>query len=181
MLRTDHGAMIAFSQGLSRSPHWPLRERAFASSHPNCPLCSPEYWGKVGIQVHHVHAFHICVLLGRADLELDFRNMESLCETEAEKPAPNHHLIVGHLDDFQVNNEDLFTDILIYSGMTGDQIKAVPAFVSKIRNRPKPFGAWTLGERQRYRTLLDDTLPVDRALISAFFPSGLPAALVPLT
>jgi hypothetical protein len=107
--------------------------------------------------------------------------MESLCETEAEKPAPNHHLIVGHLDDFQVNNEDLFTDILIYSGMTGDQIKAVPAFVSKIRNRPKPFGAWTLGERQRYRTLLDDTLPVDRALISAFFPSGLPAALVPLT
>ena len=54
--------------------------------------------------MHHIFPFHYCIALGRPDLELDDRNLITLCEDEAGKPGQNHHLLVGHLDDFESSN-----------------------------------------------------------------------------
>jgi hypothetical protein len=79
----------------------------------------------VGLQVHHIFPFHYCRLLGRPDLELDLRNLVTLCEDEAGRPGENHHLLVGHLDDFQSSNLDVVRDATTtFFGMVSAAIRA---------------------------------------------------------
>ena len=112
--------------------------------------------------------FMFVCYLDEGDLELDPRNYRKLCETEANRPAPNHHLVLGHEDDFQVNNEDVVTDITRYKGMDGKLILAEATFAQKVTNRPKPFPQWSAKERVDYRAMLDATLPPDPILCKRY-------------
>ena len=170
----DHGQAVAIAHGAGpRSSHWPAVEKAFAQGHPNCEICNPSNYGKVKIQVHHRFAFHVCVLLGRADLEIDPRNLHSLCEDEQGEKAENHHLIVGHYLDFQVNNDNLLQDIIDFKGQSGITIRANIGFSIRVKNRPTPFPQWTLQMRLKYRAMLDEVFPPDPAILAKYFPNGL--------
>ena len=103
--RIDRGAEEARRCGFSRSPEWPRVERAHLRMEPNCACCNPG--ARMAVQVHHIFPFHYCVALGRPDLELDDRNVVTLCEDERDRPADDHHLLVGHLGDFQSSNLDV--------------------------------------------------------------------------
>src|SRR6202049_95726 len=87
-----------------RSPEWPRVERVHLQRQPHCICCKPGTNTRAGLQVHHIFPFHYAIALGRPDLELDDRNLITLCEDEAGKPGQNHHLLVGHLDDFESSN-----------------------------------------------------------------------------
>src|SRR4051812_2130881 len=99
----DHGADAAAASGVSRSPKWAHVRAAHIEREPACVCCKP---GETGftMQVHHVFPFHYCIALGRPDLELDDRNLITLCESSKGVPGPNHHLLVGHLGAFASAN-----------------------------------------------------------------------------
>src|SRR5437879_5670628 len=98
--KVDFGAALAAEHGLKRSARWPAKEAAFKKANPTCACCGKTYPAGRGIQVHHRRPFHDCILAGRADLELDDRNLISLCETEAGTETNDCHIACGHLGDF---------------------------------------------------------------------------------
>src|SRR5579863_6845544 len=116
----DHGEQEALRTGVRpRSPKWHGVEEAHLAKEPHCECCKPNTNEKAGVQVHHKFPFHYCIALGRPDLELDDRNLITLCEDEAGKPGQNHHLLVGHLDDFQSSNLAVVVDATkTFFGMT---------------------------------------------------------------
>ncbi|MBS2033219.1 MAG: hypothetical protein JST54_35425, partial [Deltaproteobacteria bacterium] len=84
--------------GVARSSRWPRIEKLHLSLQPKCACCGDKMDPHAGMQVHHIFPFHYCIALGRPDLELDLRNLITLCENEPGQPGENHHLLVGHLD-----------------------------------------------------------------------------------
>lgn len=163
----DHGAEEAARHGMSRSEHWPSVERAFKEDHPDCEGCDPNSPVEhVGIQVHHVHPFHYCIRAGRPDLELDPRNLISLGETEHDSPAPNHHLLLGHLDDFKSYNLDVAADCETFRGMSTQAIESDPRWTSK--EHARPLDEITPDELAAFRTMLDQTLPPDPAILAKY-------------
>src|SRR5262249_40052921 len=100
-VHSDHGELEAAKFDIRRSPEWPKVEKAHLAKQAHCICCRPGYKSEAGLQVHHIFPFHYCIALGRPDLELDDRNLITLCENEKSEPGEDHHLLVGHLDDFQ--------------------------------------------------------------------------------
>jgi len=119
-----------------RSSAWRRVERAHLAKHPRCACCRPGTNVNAGIQVHHGFPFHYCIALGRPDLELDDRNLISLCETEKDRPSENHHLLVGHLDDFKSSNLDVVKDASVtFFGSSGAEIRGSEAWKTKVLAR----------------------------------------------
>jgi hypothetical protein len=174
MNKTDNGAQVAAEHGIARSPHWATVQQAYKKVHPDCIYCGPGSGQKYGIQIHHIHAFHVVVGVGRSDLELDFRNLTSLCESEENKPAPNHHISEGHLGSFQRNNDTVVEDVKKFFGQAIQLIEATDYWKNKKNSAPKAFSTWTHDEKVAYRKMLDATLPPDSAVLAKFFPNGLP-------
>jgi len=172
----DNGAQVAEEHGAGpRSSHWDSVKKAFLKKHGNfCDACKAEDKGKFGLQVHHIHAYHIGVLLGRPDTELDERNFSVLCETDHNTVAPNHHLIIGHQNNFKRNNENLLEDIKKYKGIDGHAILTEATFVNNMKNASKEFPQWTPQEKTAYRKKLDEVMPPDPKLLAKYFPNGLP-------
>jgi hypothetical protein len=121
----------------------------------------------VGLQVHHKFvSFHIAVLLGRPDLELDPRNLCVLGETEHDKPAPDHHLLLGHLKNFRNDcNPWVDEDTARLRGKSTAEIEADAGFLAHIAASPKPWDEWTLAMKQAKYDELMHKLPPDPALI----------------
>lgn len=92
-MMSDHGIEVG---GMPRSSRWPEVEKAHLAEEPLCVACG----GHENLQVHHIIPFHFCILLGRPELELTDGNLITLCET----PGRNHHLLIGHLDDWASAN-----------------------------------------------------------------------------
>ena len=172
--KIDHGAVVGLQHGVDRSPHWPSVEKAFKAKYPDCLYCGPGSGAKYGIQVHHIHPFHQVVGVGRADLELDFRNLTPLCETEKDKPAPDHHITCGHLGSFQRNNENVVSDVDKWFNQPQKLIESTAVWLHEKQDADPPFSQWTRETKQAYRTRLDKELPPDPALLAQFFPHGLP-------
>jgi len=169
MTKIDNGAVAASAHGIARSPHWPTVEKAFKALHPNCIACSAELYGKVGIQVHHaVVPFHIAILCGRPDLELDPRNLVSLCETEKDKPAPNHHIRVGHLGDFKSWNSNVVADAKKYLGQPEALIESNPDYILEAKGKSDPKMAEQRDALKTMRTMLDSVLPADPAILKKY-------------
>jgi hypothetical protein len=81
-----------------RSSKWPALRKSFLESHPECAACG----SKEDLEVHHVKSFHL-----NPDLELDPKNLITLCD----KPGPdNHHMRVGHLNNWRLENPNVITD-----------------------------------------------------------------------
>src|SRR5579872_1265903 len=119
---------------IPRSGAWPAVEQAHLHAHPTCAACGKGQPGQ-GLQVHHMLPFHFCVKLGRPELELDERNLMTLCD----ETINNHHLLLGHLGDFQSYNPSVKADVAGPLGQLGDdQIDADPSWQAEMRQRP-PF------------------------------------------
>jgi hypothetical protein len=170
MAKTDNGLVAANAHGVSaRSEHWAEVEKEYKTKNPNCIACDPKNYGKVGIQIHHTfYPFHIAILAGRPDLELDERNLRSLCETEKDKPAPNHHILLGHLKNFRSWNPNLDTDAQKYKGMTEEQILAQQDYLTEESKRPDPDKAEQKDFLKALRIEMDTKFPPNSELLKKF-------------
>jgi len=158
----QHGTDVAEHHGIRRSPHWPATERYFKEQNPFCVACGKDRkMDESNIQIHHRIPFHFCILLGRPDLELDPDNLVGLCETETGLALPNHHLLLGHLDDFKSYNVDVEDDAeKKFFGMSSLQIKSNPDWIAKARNKPHAWALMTDDEKKALRKLMDTWYPV---------------------
>lgn len=147
--------------GIRRSPHWPTVEHHFKAANPFCMACGKDAPITLAeIQVHHRIPFHFCILLGRPDLETDFRNLVGLCETEAGPALPNHHLLLGHLDDFKSYNVDVLEDASVdFYQKTAQEIIASKTWVQKHTNKPKAWADMTDEDKKALRELMDSWYP----------------------
>jgi hypothetical protein len=156
----DHGAAVAAQYGIARSPEWPRVEKQHLELQPHCVACKPGTNSQVKLQVHHIFPFHYCVALGRPDLELDQRNLITLCEDEAGHPADNHHLLIGHLDDFQSSNLDVVTDAqTTFQGMSAADIKEDPRWKQKEAMRLKPLDKMTSQDKADFQVEMNARFP----------------------
>lgn len=144
-----------------RSSHWPAVEHGFLAAHPHCECCSASEAPKAKMQVHHRIPFHYAVALGRPDLELDPRNLITLCETTAGDPAPNHHLLLGHLGNFKSDNLHVSEDVDTFAGMTHDQIINDPRWLARKAARLKPLDQMDDDDKQALRALMDKLYPLE--------------------
>jgi HNH endonuclease len=122
--KRDYGAETAARHGHARSPEWPRVEREHRLREPACVACG--YTGH-GIQVHHIKPFHL-----HPQLELDPNNLITLCEVSGR----DHHLLLGHLDDWESYNVNVRDDVKHFHNKTADQIRADPTWQKKVKQRP---------------------------------------------
>lgn len=73
-----------------RSPHWRVVRHQHLASQPACAACG----GTTNLEVHHIQPFHL-----RPDLELQFDNLITLCESK--KGGLNCHLALGHMGNYR--------------------------------------------------------------------------------
>lgn len=109
--RRDHDLETARKHGTERSSQWPHVEKEHLMHEPSCAACG--YRGK-GLQVHHIKPFHL-----HPNLELDPRNLITLCEIKGR----NHHLLLGHLDEWESYNVNIREDVKRYYGKSAASIK----------------------------------------------------------
>ena len=161
MAHVDHGAIEAARFGISRSPKWPAVEKAHLEKQPRCVCCKPGADTKAALQVHHIFPFHYCIALGRPDLELDQRNLITLCEDEEGKPGENHHLLVGHLDDFQSSNLSVVEDAkTTFYGIAAAAIRADPKWQAKEAKRLAPLDKMTPADKQAFKDAMNTRFPL---------------------
>lgn len=145
--------------GIKRSSKWRRVELAHLKIEPGCRCCRPGASAK-GLQVHHIFPFHYVVQLGRPDLELDHRNLITLCESEKGKPGPNHHLLVGHLDDFKTANLRVVLDVTqTFHGMTRNSIRTDHRWLTARAAKLTPLDEMSDIERKHFRQALDALFP----------------------
>ena len=158
--KVDNGAIEANRHGVTRSPEWSRVELEHRKLQPYCICCGVESEDKVAIQVHHLFPFHYCINLGRPDLELDQRNLISLCEDEKNRPSQDHHLLIGHLDSFKSSNLSAAIDAQqVFIGLTREQIIANDLWKTKVTSRLKPLDQMTDEDKQNFINLMNTTFP----------------------
>ena len=145
---------VLTSSAFSRSPHWPTVEKAHLVTQPNCVVCGKSHL-VVPCNVHHRYPFHYVVALGRPDLELDHRNLHTIC-TEHDQ---QHHILVGHLDDYESFNPELELWINLTHSLTAAQIRAMHRYQEAVLHRPKHLGLMTESEKLAFKSILDATFP----------------------
>jgi hypothetical protein len=79
------------------------------------------------LQVHHIKPFHL-----HPNLELDPRNLITLCEL----PGRDHHLLIGHLDEWESYNVNVRDGAKRYHGKSADQIRANATWQKEVAKRP---------------------------------------------
>ena len=143
-----------------RSSHWPKIEKSHLAAFPRCACCSPDEAPAAKHQVHHRLPFHYCIALGRPDLETDERNLITLCETTHGDPAPNHHLLIGHLGNFKSDNVHVGDDATLFMGLTAEQIQADPRWMARKATRLKLLTDMSDEEKADFRALMDAMFPL---------------------
>jgi hypothetical protein len=150
----SHGEIEAKRHGIERSPEWSKIEKSFVLRFPNCAACKIT---QSHVQVHHVFPFHYCIILGRPDLELDPRNLITLCETTHLCPSDNHHLLLGHFDDFKSANLNVRQDVIKYKGFNLNSIKNNSEWQEACNHKLKPLDEMTDEDRENFKHLMNNT------------------------
>ncbi|HEY1959995.1 MAG TPA: hypothetical protein VGH28_30510 [Polyangiaceae bacterium] len=154
---SDHGTLVAERYGVTRSTKWPSVERAHLARSPECVACRRP---GARVAVHHIFPFHICVLLGRPDLELDTRNLITLCAESDERGAGDHHLLIGHFDDWESMNVHVGADARErFHGMTAVQLRASEAWRKLVAGRPIDFSQMSAKTRRAVQEVMNRELP----------------------
>jgi hypothetical protein len=154
---SQNGTVVAARFGISRSSKWSKVEKEHLKNHPNCAACKEP--GKP-VQVHHKFPFHYCIALGRPDLELDERNLITLCESEKSVEDENHHLLIGHLDDFKSSNLEAEKDAdITFHGWTKVVIMEDLNWLDKKSKRLKPLDEMTDDDKKEFTELMNTTFP----------------------
>jgi len=120
----DHGAHIARQHGLARSSEWSRVQKEHLQREPACAACG--YKGRK-VQVHHIKPFHL-----HPQLELDPRNLITLCAARGRE----HHLLIGHLDEWASYNENVRADVKRFYHKSSAKIRADLAWQKKMARRP---------------------------------------------
>jgi 5-methylcytosine-specific restriction enzyme A len=81
-----------------RSSKWQTVRKNFLESNKTCAACGAE----INLQVHHKKPFHT-----HPELELDLKNLITLCEEKGERGC---HLKLGHLGDWKSYNPNVEKD-----------------------------------------------------------------------
>jgi hypothetical protein len=153
LTHVDHGALLAARCGIHRSPKWKEVKRAHLAKHPQCVACVHP---GARVDVHHVFPFHLCILVGRPDLELDERNLVTLCAESNEHGAGDHHLLLGHFDDWDSMNVHVRREAEhAFHGMSAVQIRASAVWRDLAGGRPQHLGELSARER----ALMDRLMP----------------------
>lgn len=161
--RPDHGAEEAARHGVKRSDKWPAAREKHLQNEPHCVACKPGAKSRFPLQVHHIFPFHYCVLLGRPDLELDQRNLITLCENERNEPGDNHHLLIGHLDDFKSSNLRVEHDATeTFHGMAADVIQADRRWLMERATRLKPLDEMTAQDKEAFKKEMNAHFPMKK-------------------
>jgi hypothetical protein len=165
----DHGlqaarAAYAASGGSgdepARSPEWERVKNEHLAKEPHCVCCGNDWKTGTPVQVHHIFPFHYCIALGRPDLELDERNLVTLCETEDGGRGQNHHLLVGHLDNFEAANPASRTDAKSkYFEKLAAAIKDDPTWATEVKDRGPLLHQMTPAQKTAMKQLMDERLP----------------------
>jgi hypothetical protein len=149
---------IAEKFHLTRSPEWPNVEKQFKTAHPKCAAC-----GDAGaLNVHHRFPFHYVVLCGRPDLELDPRNLITLCTDKDDE----HHILLGHLDDYESYNPDVLKFVTTYANQKNPQIRKDPAFKKAAAGKPKHLNEMSAAEKTAFKNMLDHNLPASAEVVA---------------
>lgn len=148
----DPGHSVAKEHGLKRSDHWPAVRNRHLKMDPKCAVCGDE---KV-LQVHHIIPFHVCILIGRPELELCHRNLITVCECKEH----DHHLLLGHLGDFKSYNHSVRRGLKKFAKMTDVEIKACAAWKKMMAKRPSGAHKWTKKEIDALKLRVDRLYPV---------------------
>ena len=94
------------TNGKKRSGQWVSIRKEHLQKFPECEVCGAKqgdkgYDGKpVLVEVHHIKPFH-----EHPELELKPQNLITLCERS--RDGSNHHLLIGHADNFKGWNPDV--------------------------------------------------------------------------
>lgn len=127
----------------------------YLKQHPACVVC-----GSVGAtQAHHVIPYEYLLKCDREWLASDQRIFIGLCETEKDKPEPNHH-ICAHGFDFK--HVDLHFEDKI------EQYRAFKTFAD-IKNSAL-YHATLLSRFKLADEMTDDDVKTMQALIDAKYP-----------
>jgi 5-methylcytosine-specific restriction endonuclease McrA len=119
----DHGARIARQHGRERSPEWSRVAREHLQRQPACVACGY----KKNLQVHHIKPFHL-----HPQMELDPDNLITLCAARGRE----HHLLLGHLDEWSSYNEHIRADAKRFYRKTANQIRTDLGWQKKSAQRP---------------------------------------------
>lgn len=156
---------VASALGVQRSEKWDDVRRAHLEinqpeyDQTRCAVCQ----GTGQLQVHHIIPFHLCHLVYRGDLELDERNLMTLCEVS----ELNHHLLLGHLEDWEIYNPAGRAGIIkAFLGQSADNLTAIEIQKAQIwlqwfDDPQKPL-RWTdmqAEDKIKLRNFLDQYLP----------------------
>lgn len=141
-------------EGVPRSGHWSAVAHAHLNKQPECLVCRKGRTKE--LNVHHKFPFHFVVDVGRPDLELDERNLYTMCVEHDEE----HHLLIGHLGCFTSYNPWLENHMSMFRGLLASQIKSTHEWNRAVRNRPKPLGQMTPTEKVKLKGMLDDLFPL---------------------
>jgi hypothetical protein len=123
----DRGLQVAGE--VKRSEHWPKVEEAYKKANPHCVACGGP---AQEVNVHHRFPFHLVIAAGRPDLELDPRNLITLCVD----PDKDHHLYIGHLGDFVSYNVDVEAQARSFSDISKVAIEANASWNAEVAKRP---------------------------------------------
>ena len=153
------GTSIALSLGVQRSKEWnSVRNKHLKIQEQSyCAVCL----GTEMPQVHHIIPFHLCHLVYRGDLELDERNLMTLCEV----PENNHHLLLGHLSDWEIYNPAGRAGIIAafkgktVTDLTAAQIELAEIWQQWMANKPLRWGDMQDKDKSDLRAFLDANLP----------------------
>jgi hypothetical protein len=149
----DHGALVALKYGIARSPRWHAVARAHLAKQPHCVACKPG--ARVAVQVHHIFPFHYCVHFGRPDLELDERNLVTLCSG-----GSNHHLLLGHLDDFESADLAVVRHARrTFHGLTPGQLRVSHPWRTLVAGRLPGIRAMMGSDVQRFKARMRIAFP----------------------
>ena len=161
--KKDSGAEAAKPHGTARSPQWNRVRKEHLKLEPSCRACKKQrkgVWAKVvaivkPVQVHHIFPFHVVVALERPDLELDHRNLITLCES-----GEKHHICIGHLGDYSSFNPGVREHAeKTFHGMTAQQIMTSPHWTALVKMRPEDLGKMSEEVKKELRADLDRLLP----------------------
>jgi hypothetical protein len=96
------------------------------------------------------------VLCGRPDLELDFRNLVTLCAD----PQREHHPLIGHLDDHERFDPQLEKFIRTYYGLSQQQIRETSTWGKAHADKPHHLDQMSEEQKSAFKTMLDAKLPL---------------------
>jgi len=139
-----------------RSPHWPKVEHNHLLVQPDCLVCGKGIKDGIKVNAHHRYPFSYVIAVGRSDLELDERNLRTMCVDHDEE----HHILIGHLGCYESYNPELERFVAMCRGLTAIQIRSMKEWVNAALLRPKPINQMNDLEKRVLRAELDRLMPM---------------------